>query len=128
MEVMQNLEAVSRGCRLEDVKCIFLDLAIAIGARCHPNYQTFAPCERAHIDRVWRMVDLRLLDHVTLDTVRISLLLAFYMLCACRRNTGYMYLGIAARVSHTLGLHYNESLSTRAEEHHVRYEPTLSGS
>lgn len=37
--------------------------------------------------------------------VRLFLLLAFYMVGACRRNTASIYLGIAARTAIVLSLH-----------------------
>lgn len=40
-------------------------------------------------------------------TVQLFLLCAFYMFGACRRNAAYMYLGVASRAAHAIGLHNN---------------------
>ena len=43
---------------------------------------------------------------LNMGTIRVFVLAAFYMLCASNRNMGYMYLGLAARAAHTIGLHH----------------------
>jgi hypothetical protein len=42
------------------------------------------------------------------------------MLCACRRNTAYMYLGVAARAAHTVGLHHEEILVSANQSDRLR--------
>lgn len=117
---IEVLEAAEQGGQLEESQQLQLDLVLAIGVTCHSDPHTFAQCERTHLDRSRRLVDLQLLDSITLDTVRVFLLSAFYMLCACRRNTGYMYLGIAARVGHMLGLHCEELHFSKAKDRDQR--------
>lgn len=51
------------------------------------------------------------LEDPGLMTVQIFLLCAFYMFGACRRNAAYMYLGVAMRAAHTIGLHNHISYS-----------------
>lgn len=46
-----------------------------------------------------------LLEDPSVDMVRTFLLMAFFLLGECRRNTAFMYLGIAARAAVALGLH-----------------------
>lgn len=120
VSTIRVLEAAEHGQKLEESQRLQLDLVLAIGAACHSDRQTFTQYERTHMDRSRRLVDLQLLDTVTLDTVRVFLLSAFYMLCACRRNTGYMYLGIAARVGHMLGLHCEELHFSKAKDRDQR--------
>jgi hypothetical protein len=97
-------------------------LVLAIGARCHPDPQTYLNCERIHLNKS-RQLTSYLLEHVSMDTVQVFLLMAFYMLCASRRNTAYMYLGVAARAAHAMGLHHGESFdSLTAHENHKRYK------
>lgn len=122
---MQTLEAAEQGQRLEESQYIQLDLVLAIGASCHSDHHASMQCERTYQDRSRRLVNLQLLDTVTLDTVRIFLLSAFHMLCLCRRNTGYMYLGIAVRVGHMLGLHCDVLHFSKAKDRDLRYEYTL---
>ena len=44
----------------------------------------------------------------SLDMIVSFVLMAFYMFCACRRNTASLYLGIASRAATILGLHTPE--------------------
>jgi len=46
-----------------------------------------------------------MLTNQSLSTVRLFLLLAFYMLGACHRNAASMYLGVAVKAAIVLGLH-----------------------
>lgn len=45
-----------------------------------------------------------MLCDVSLDVVRMFLLMSFYMLGACQRNAAFMYIGIAAKAASALGL------------------------
>ncbi len=57
----------------------------------------------------------------SLDMICIFLLMSMYMLGACRRNGAFMYLGVAARSAHALGLHVPESyLHLEPDEHSLR--------
>ncbi len=82
------------------------NLVIAIGARCHSDSMAYRLCEQHHFDRCRPYLSLDNLVNLSMDTIRIFILAAFYMLCACNRNMGYLYLGLAARASHTLGWHH----------------------
>ncbi|KAI8943672.1 hypothetical protein NX059_001656 [Plenodomus lindquistii] len=46
-----------------------------------------------------------MLEEPSLDLVRVFLLMAFYMFGACRRNSAFMYLGVASKAADILGLH-----------------------
>ena len=41
----------------------------------------------------------------SLEMISDFLIMAFYMLGACNRNAGYMYLGVASKAANALGLH-----------------------
>ena len=49
-----------------------------------------------------------MLEDPCLDMVRSFLLMAFYMLGACRRNAAFMYIGVASKAAAALGLHVTE--------------------
>lgn len=81
-----------------------IDLVIAIGAQCK------SPLEAQQVGPPYfRQAQQRafagMLEDPNVDMVRAFLLMAFYMLGHCRRNTAFMYLGIAARAAVALGMH-----------------------
>lgn len=47
----------------------------------------------------------KMLEDPTINLARAFVLLAFYMLGASRRNSAFMYLGVAAKSADILGLH-----------------------
>lgn len=47
----------------------------------------------------------KMLEDPTINLARAFTLLAFYMFGACRRNSAFMYLGVAAKSADILGLH-----------------------
>lgn len=78
---------------------------VAIGAQC---------CCRSTDDVAWaaklfsfarKLALERMLENPSLELVRTFLLMAFYMLGACRRNSAFMYLGVASKAADILGLH-----------------------
>lgn len=52
-----------------------------------------------------KMAFEKMLEDPTVNLVRAFVLLAFYMCGACRRNSAFMYLGVAAKSADILGLH-----------------------
>ncbi|KAH8121759.1 hypothetical protein LI328DRAFT_157949 [Trichoderma asperelloides] len=85
-----------------------IDLVVAIGAQCK------SPMDAQQIGSVYfRQAQKRafsgMLEDPTVDMVRAFLLMAFYMLGHCRRNTAFMYLGIASRAAVALGMHSRHS-------------------
>lgn len=81
-----------------------LDLVVAIGAQCKPNEDS-QNIGRAFFRGAQRQALSEMIQDPDLDMVRTYLLMAFYMLGECRRNTAYMYLSVAARAAIALGLH-----------------------
>ncbi|PHH72546.1 hypothetical protein CDD82_5926 [Ophiocordyceps australis] len=55
------------------------------------------------------------LEDASLDLVRCFLLMSFFLLGECRRNTAFLYLGIAGRAAVALGLHSSESCSNASQ-------------
>ncbi|KAH8886581.1 hypothetical protein GQ53DRAFT_750566 [Thozetella sp. PMI_491] len=105
-----ELESLIMGTRATDTTGISADkratveLIIAVGAKCESpesaNGHAKAYCRHAQ-----QLVFADMLSSPSVDMVRTFILMAFYMLCECRRNTAFMYLGIAARAAVSLGLH-----------------------
>lgn len=68
------------------------------------------------------MAFYNMLQDPTLAMVRIFLLMAMYMLGACRRNAAFMYIGIASKAAMILGLHAPRQYRTiSTEELSARY-------
>ncbi|KAI9148305.1 Filamentous growth regulator [Paramyrothecium foliicola] len=89
-----------------------LDLVIAIGAQC-TSEQDSQSIGRAFFRGAQRQALSEMIQDPDLDMVRTYLLMAFYMLGECRRNTAYMYLSVAARAAIALGLHSPSSYSDK---------------
>ena len=73
-----------------------------------------AQCRHSHDDLTWaaklfscaqKTALEGMLEQPSLDLVRAFLLMAFYMFGACRRNSAFMYLGVASKAADILGLH-----------------------
>ncbi|KAF4922378.1 putative transcriptional regulatory protein [Colletotrichum viniferum] len=91
------------------------EMVIAIGAQCSSasEAQTIG---RSCFRRAQRQAFAELLEDPDLHMVRLFLLMAFYMLGECRRNTAYMYLSIAARAALALGLHSPSSFMGKPDK------------
>lgn len=87
-----------------------LDLVLAIGAQC-TSKQDSQNIARALFRKAQRQALSEMIQDPDLDMVRTYLLMAFYMLGECRRNTAYMYLSVASRAAIALGLHSPSSYS-----------------
>jgi hypothetical protein len=120
-ELLQRLERMMNGKYIDDRELTCLHLVVAIGARCHSDRTTYHSCERVYFARAQKQMTLQLLEDSSLHAVKTFLLLAFYMLCISRRNAAYMYLGVAARAAHVLGLHHEESHAQVRDESVLRY-------
>lgn len=63
-----------------------------------------------------------MLEDPNVDMVRAFILMAFYMLGDCRRNSAFMYLGIATRAAVALGLHSRDSYADmKSPKYQLRY-------
>ncbi|KAF7560207.1 hypothetical protein G7046_g3929 [Stylonectria norvegica] len=85
-----------------------LDLMIAIGAQSTSAASAYQ-IGRVYFRRAQKEAFGGMLEDPTTDLVRVFLLMAFYMLGACRRNAAFMYLGVAARAAVALGMHSRDS-------------------
>ncbi|KAI1376815.1 hypothetical protein F4677DRAFT_445138 [Hypoxylon crocopeplum] len=83
-----------------------LHLMVAIGAQCRgDNAATDLPRAAKHFSVARKMALEEMLEDPTVHVVRIFLLMAFYMLGACRRNAAFMYMGMASKAADIVGLH-----------------------
>ncbi|CAI7632052.1 unnamed protein product [Penicillium palitans] len=89
----------------ERTRAAIMDLMVAIGAQSCPNDRKTLQVERFYFARGQRRTFANMLEDPSLDLVRVFLLMSFYMLGACRRNTAFMYLGVASRAAVALGFH-----------------------
>ncbi|KAF2008375.1 hypothetical protein BU24DRAFT_475544 [Aaosphaeria arxii CBS 175.79] len=114
--------------RLNSLQSASLYLMVAIGAQC---------CGRSRADVTYaadlfsfaRKLALEgMLETPSLDLVRVFILMAFYMCGACRRNSAFMYLGVASKSADILGLcvstHYNR-LSSDSRDKRLRTAKSL---
>ncbi|EAW06816.1 fungal specific transcription factor domain-containing protein [Aspergillus clavatus NRRL 1] len=97
------------------------DVMIAIGAQTQAQNPTTNRIERIFFARGQRRAPAKMLESPSLGMVHLFLLMAFYMLGACRRNAAFVYLGVAARGAVALGLHADKSSFLPAAEQHRRY-------
>lgn len=99
-----------------------MDVAMAIGAQVSGSEED-AYLANGYFYRARQLAFDDMLMGQSLGTVRLFLLMSFYMLGACRRNAASMFLGVAARAAIVLDLHspdgYSDSLPK--EERDSRY-------
>ncbi|KAL1853001.1 hypothetical protein Plec18167_005659 [Paecilomyces lecythidis] len=101
----KSLDSVSN---LPSLKQASIYLVIAIGAQCE-SVSSAKEVGHAYFRDARRRAFTGFLEDPDLDMVRTFLLMTFYMLGQCRRNTACMYLGIAAKAALALGLHSRDS-------------------
>ncbi|TGO31215.1 hypothetical protein BPAE_0001g01110 [Botrytis paeoniae] len=87
----------------EDLACLFL--MIAIGAQSRGKDVSEIQFAKNYFAQAQQMAFLDMLENPSLSMVKLFLLMAMYMLGACRRNTAFMYIGIASKSATILGLH-----------------------
>lgn len=89
----------------EETRAAILDLVVAIGAQSRRQEPGSLHAERFYFARGQHRTFSNFLEDPSMDLVRVFILMAFYMLGACRRNAAFMYLGVASRAAVALGLH-----------------------
>jgi hypothetical protein len=107
-----------------------LHLLIAIGAQCRGG-RIGADLSRAakHFCIARKAALAGMLEDPTVSVVRIFLLMAFYMLRACRRNSAFMYIGIASKAADIIGLHLSVDIKHLSViERSIRCRFTLDSS
>lgn len=82
-----------------------LYLMIAIGAQCRGASEADLSCAARYFFHARKIAFEGMLENPTVNLVRAFLLMAFYMLGACRRNSAFMYMGVASKSADILGLH-----------------------
>ncbi|KFA46121.1 hypothetical protein S40293_03774 [Stachybotrys chartarum IBT 40293] len=91
------------------MRAAIVDLAIAIGSQSGDTSPSGLQHSQRHFARSQNMAFQGMLLDPSVDLICVFLLMSFYMLGACRRNGAFMYLGVAARSAHALGMHVPES-------------------
>ncbi|KAI9650054.1 hypothetical protein NHQ30_000067 [Ciborinia camelliae] len=87
----------------EELACLFL--MIAIGAQSRGKDFPEIQLAKKYFAQAQQIAFLDMLENPSLCMVKLFLLMAMYMLGACRRNTAFMYIGIASKSATILGLH-----------------------
>ncbi|KAI6781173.1 GAL4 [Emericellopsis cladophorae] len=93
------------------------DLVVAIGLQCEASGDTHdreISCFRESQVQVFS----GMLEDPDIDMVRTFLIMSFYLLGECRRNTAFLYLGIATRAAVALGLHSRETYTDMNDPKH----------
>ncbi|KAJ8069971.1 hypothetical protein OCU04_000377 [Sclerotinia nivalis] len=108
-----NSSSSSRSER-EDLACLFL--MIAIGAQSRGKDFFEIQLAKKYFAQAQQMAFLDMLENPSLSMVKMFLLMAMYMLGACRRNTAFMYIGIASKSATILGLHVSYQHSRVSSE------------
>ncbi|KAH8898694.1 hypothetical protein GQ53DRAFT_710588 [Thozetella sp. PMI_491] len=105
----EMLHAVQNIDKLGSLKASIGYLILAIGAQCIVGNTDTTPSERSrYFKRGQQLAFSGMLEDLNIDVIYVFLLMSFYLLGACRRNTAFLYIGIAARSAHALGLHAPE--------------------
>ncbi|RFU30467.1 hypothetical protein B7463_g5879, partial [Scytalidium lignicola] len=105
--------------RRDDIAAV--DVALAIGAQVRESSDKSTQLARSYFYGARQIAFEGMLACQSLGTVRLFLLLAFYMLGACDRNAASMYLGVAAKAAVVLGLHQPATYRSLQEgEHNTR--------
>lgn len=82
-----------------------LYLMIAIGAQVRGSSPDDSVRASKYFTQGRKIAFEKWLEDPTVNLVRTFVLMAFYMCGACRRNSAFMYLGVAAKSADILGLH-----------------------
>ncbi|KAG4432988.1 hypothetical protein IFR05_011532 [Cadophora sp. M221] len=89
-----------------------LYLVFAIGGQCRVSSPLSLNYSQRYFTHGQRIAFEGMLEDPSIRLIHSFLLMAFYLLGACRRNAAFMYLGIAARAAHALGLHDADQYSS----------------
>ncbi|KAJ5239005.1 hypothetical protein N7468_003624 [Penicillium chermesinum] len=103
----------------ESTRAAIKDLMLAIGAQSYPNDPDTVQMRLFFFTRGQRRAFASFLEDPSINLIRVFLLMSFYMFGACRRNTAFMYLGVAARSAVALGL-YEDSAGCSWQEQRDR--------
>lgn len=101
-----SISLVSDRCKRDDHAA--LCLMLAIGAQCRGTRPSDAEYAARCFSRGQQIAFEGMLCNPSINMIRLFLLMAFYMLGACHRNAGFIYLGVASKAASALGLHVKE--------------------
>ncbi|KAF1736960.1 putative transcriptional regulatory protein [Beauveria bassiana] len=99
--------------------------AIAIGSQCKSSLES-QQTSQAYFRHAQRKAFSGMLEDPNIDIVRVFLLMAYYMLGSCRRNSAFMYLGIASRAAVSLGLHSKDTYDDNSAHRNNRLKIWMS--
>ncbi|KAK6379064.1 hypothetical protein LTS17_006768 [Exophiala oligosperma] len=106
---------------IPDESMAALYIAIAIGAQCRASCKLDLQYAKKYFYLGQKAAFQSMVEDPDIAITRCFVLMAFYMLGACRRNAAFMYIGIAAKSAYALGLHVPEHYSnTTSAEQHLR--------
>ena len=101
-------------------KRILADLVVAIGLQCEASNDSHER-ELAYFRDSQSQAFAGMLEDPDIDMVRVFLAMSFYLLGECRRNTAFLYLGVATRAAVALGLHSRDTYGDlRDPKHQLR--------
>ncbi|KAI3557300.1 hypothetical protein CABS03_11885 [Colletotrichum abscissum] len=107
-------------------RLLCLYVMVAIGAQCRGQIGD-APKAFRYFSEARKLSFEGMLSDPTLNTARGFVLMAFYMFGACRRNSAFMYLGVATKAASVMGLHMAEQFQSLSEsERSLRIVDTLT--
>ncbi|UQC90619.1 uncharacterized protein CLUP02_16149 [Colletotrichum lupini] len=95
-------------------RLLCLYMMVAIGAQCRGQIGD-APKAFRYFSEARKLSFEGMLSDPTLNTARGFVLMAFYMFGACRRNSAFMYLGVATKAASVMGLHMAEQFQSLSE-------------
>ncbi|KXH33283.1 hypothetical protein CSIM01_03197 [Colletotrichum simmondsii] len=111
---------------IDSGRLLCLYMMIAIGAQCRGQIGD-APKAFRYFSEARKLSFEGMLSDPTLNTARGFVLMAFYMFGACRRNSAFMYLGVATKAASVMGLHMAEQFQSLSEsERSLRIVDTLT--
>ncbi|KUJ17598.1 uncharacterized protein LY89DRAFT_707093 [Mollisia scopiformis] len=109
----------------DDMACLYL--MIAIGAQCRGKSEAEIKLAGKYFTKAQQIAFVHMLQDPSLAMIRIFLMMAFFMLGACRRNTAFLYIGIASKAAIILGLHISyQHGRASVEERAVRRRTWMS--
>lgn len=114
---LETMLSAGSGRGLTKSKRSLTDLVLAIGLQSDPSSDTHDR-ELAYFRESQIQVFAGMLEDPDIDMVRIFLIMSFYLLGECRRNTAFLYLGIATRAGVALGLHSRETYTDMDDPKH----------
>lgn len=95
-------------------------LAVAIGSQCQRPNSADQACATQYFDQGQRYAFEGMLQDPSLDMIQMFLMMAYYQLGACHRNSAFMYIGVASRAAFAIGLHTAEADGQPLSDFHTK--------